>query len=159
MFRISAVIDVSSTTRGTWGVWLTLTSVLHDLGRWFGVAQAAHLTCTSLYFFIFCLAFNKEITPWHFSAEQRRHHTSLLSLHSCFCLYGEVCAKNSSKHSSGIAAKLLHYITEQSIDTLGWTDPPLITSTHNFKCCRVLLIVESSYSAYQRHSVSFFWII
>lgn len=107
-------------------------------------------------FFFFFFALDKEITPWRSSAEERRHHTPLLLLRSCFYLYGEVCAKNSSKRSSGISAKLLRYITEQSIDTLGWTSPPLITSTHNFKYCRVWLDVESLYSAYLQHSVSYF---
>lgn len=87
----------------------------------------------------FFLGLDKEITPWRSSAEERRHHTPLLSLCSCLYLYGKVCAKNSSKRSSGISAKLLRYITEQSIDTLGWAGPPLIISTHNFKYCRVLL--------------------
>lgn len=118
----------------------------------------AHINKAVVFFFFifFFLALDKEITPWRSSAEERRHHTPLLSLRSCFYLYGEVCAKNSSKRSSGISAKRLGYITEQSIDTLGWTGPPLITSTHSFKYCRVLLRVESLYSAYLRHSASYF---
>lgn len=116
-------------------------------------------TCISFFFLLFLFFFwpsKKEITPWRSSTEEKRHHMPLLLLHSCFYLYGEVCAKNSSKRSSGISAKLLGYITEQSIDTLGWTGPPLIASTHNFKYCRVLLDVESLYSVYLWHSGSYF---
>lgn len=106
--------------------------------------------------FFFFLARDREIAPWRSSAEERRHHTPLFSLCSCFYHYGEVCAKNSSKRSSGISAKLLRYVIEQSIDTLGWIGPPLITSTHNFKYCRMLFNVESLYSAYLQNSINYF---
>lgn len=151
-FSTAVVINVYSTIQGAWGVWLTLTSVLHDLGRRFGDVPAAYLTCTLSKHFFF-LARDREIAPWRSSAEERRHHMPLFSLCSCFYLYGEVCAKNSSKRSSGISAKLLRYVIEQSIDTLGWISPPLITSTHNFKYCRMLFNVSSLYSAYLQNSI------
>lgn len=44
MFNTAVVIDVDSTVLFKA---LGVTSVLHDLGRRFGVVQAAHLMCTS----------------------------------------------------------------------------------------------------------------
>lgn len=149
------------TIRGTWGVWLTLTSVFHDLCKRFAVLQGAHSTYTAskvvgrVLGVFFGTRWNK-IKRWLSPAEERRRHTLLLSLHSCFYLDGEVCAKNSSTRSSQISAKLLGYITEQSIDTSGWTGPLLITSTHNFKYREVLVIVEHLYSPRLWRSLCYF---
>lgn len=134
MFSTAVVIDAYSTIQGA-GVcdshwrqccmtWVGDSALRKQL-IWRAPYQSS---CIFFFFFFDTRQRNRTL--------ERRHHTPLAPLAALllFYLYGEVCAKNSSKRSSGISANLLRYITEQSIDTLGRSSHPH-TTLNSVECC------------------------